>query len=159
MALVKIPKMSKEECEELISRGFLSRIAFKGDEHPYIAPFLYVFDGKYMYFLPTKYGKKIKHFNDNPKVVVEVERYSDNFSVYAFVSLFGTLAEVTDPQQKNTIRQMFIQMIKEKGLSNNIMAALGHSPDESLEVIKDQEKTFVWKLVKVEKITGLKNGN
>lgn len=151
--------MAKDEYDELISKGFLSRIAFKGDEYPYVAPFLYVFDGKYMYFLPTKYGRKIKHFNENPNVVVEVESYSDDFSVYAFVSLLGTLEEVTDPQQKNTIRQMFIRMINEKGLSNNVMAALGHSPDESLEVIKDQEKTFVWKLVKVKKITALKNGN
>jgi nitroimidazol reductase NimA-like FMN-containing flavoprotein (pyridoxamine 5'-phosphate oxidase superfamily) len=156
---VKIPKMTKEEYDELISKGFLSRIAFKGDEYPYVAPFLYVFDGAYMYFLPTKYGKKIKHFNDNPNVVVEVESYSDDFSVYAFVSFLGTLEEVTEPEQKKTIRQMFIHMIIEKGLSNNVMAALGHSPDESFEVIKDQEKTFVWKLVNVKKITALKNGN
>jgi nitroimidazol reductase NimA-like FMN-containing flavoprotein (pyridoxamine 5'-phosphate oxidase superfamily) len=159
MVLVKIPKMTKEEYDELISNGFLSRIAFKGDEYPYIAPFLYVFDGKYMYFLPTKYGKKIKHFHNNPNVVVEIENYSDDFSFYAFVSLSGTLEEVTDPQQKNTVRQMFIQKIKEKGLSNNIMAALGNSTDESFEVIKDQETTLVWKFVNVKKITGLKNGN
>jgi nitroimidazol reductase NimA-like FMN-containing flavoprotein (pyridoxamine 5'-phosphate oxidase superfamily) len=159
MGLVKIPKMTKEEYDELISKGFLSRIAFKGDEHPYIAPFLYVFDSKHMFFLPTKYGKKIKHFNDNPNVVVEVESYADDLSVYAFVSLLGTLEEVTDPEQKNTIRQMFIQMINEKGLSNNVMAALGHSPDEPLEVIKDQDNTFVWKLVNVKNITALKNGN
>jgi nitroimidazol reductase NimA-like FMN-containing flavoprotein (pyridoxamine 5'-phosphate oxidase superfamily) len=37
---VKIPKMTKEEYDELISKGFLSRIAFKGDEYPYVAPFL-----------------------------------------------------------------------------------------------------------------------
>lgn len=159
MVLVKIPKMTKEEYDELISKGFLSRIAFNGEEHPYMAPFLYVFDGKYMYFLPTKYGKKINHFNNNPNVVVEVESYSDDFSVYAFVSLLGTLIEITEPEQKNTVRQMFIQMINEKGLSNNIMAALGHSPDESLEVIKNDEKTYVWKLVNVKKITALKNGN
>jgi len=36
----------------------MSRIAFNG-EYPYIAPFLYVFDEKYIYFLSTKYGKKI----------------------------------------------------------------------------------------------------
>jgi hypothetical protein len=50
-------------------------------------------------------------------------------------------------------------MINEKGLSNNVMAALGHSPSEPLEIIKDQDNTFVWKLVNVKKITALKNGN
>jgi nitroimidazol reductase NimA-like FMN-containing flavoprotein (pyridoxamine 5'-phosphate oxidase superfamily) len=58
MEIVKIPRMEKREYDHLIAEGYISRIAFIGKEYPYIAPFLYVFDGKFMYFLSTKYGKK-----------------------------------------------------------------------------------------------------
>ena len=40
MDLVKIPRMDKTEYDQLISEGYISRIAFKGEEYPYIAPFL-----------------------------------------------------------------------------------------------------------------------
>jgi hypothetical protein len=42
--------MSKKEYDKLINEQYISRIAFKG-KYPYIAPFMYVFDGKYFYFL------------------------------------------------------------------------------------------------------------
>ncbi|KUK00855.1 MAG: uncharacterized protein PWQ74_403 [Methanobacteriaceae archaeon] len=47
MGIVKIPLMTKEEYDEFIGEKFLSRIAFSG-EYPYIAPFLYVFDGEHL---------------------------------------------------------------------------------------------------------------
>ncbi len=59
MNIRKIPFMSKSEYDEFIDQQYVSRIAFKGD-YPYIAPFLYVFDGDFIYFLSTKYGKKVE---------------------------------------------------------------------------------------------------
>ena len=66
MSMVKIPSMKKIEYDQLINEGFMSRIAFKGEKHPYVAPFLYVFDGHFMYFLSTKYGKKVQYFQQDP---------------------------------------------------------------------------------------------
>lgn len=57
-APLKIPKMQKSEYDSLIRENVVSRIAFLGKEYPYIAPFLYVFDEKNLYFLSTRYGKK-----------------------------------------------------------------------------------------------------
>ena len=48
MDLLKIPHMEKEEYDTLIRENYVSRIAFKGDAYPYVAPFLYVFDGHYL---------------------------------------------------------------------------------------------------------------
>jgi len=31
-------------------------------DQPYIASFMYVFDGKYLQFLSTRYGRKIQYF-------------------------------------------------------------------------------------------------
>ena len=58
--LFKMPRMGKEEYDRLVEEQYVCRIAFKGEMHPYIAPFLYVFDGRFMYFLSTNYGKKVQ---------------------------------------------------------------------------------------------------
>jgi nitroimidazol reductase NimA-like FMN-containing flavoprotein (pyridoxamine 5'-phosphate oxidase superfamily) len=157
MKLVKIPRMEKDEYDRLIAESYVSRIAFFGEQYPYIAPFLYVFDGSYMYFLSTKYGYKIRHFQRNPHVSVEVERYSPDLSSYTFVTLSGRLVEVDATDEKEAVRERFVRLIKDKKLSNRVLAALGHSPDEPLENLITEERSLVWKLTDVKEIVALKN--
>ncbi len=154
--ILKIPSMSKKEYDEFINRQYLSRIAFKGD-YPYIAPFLYVFDGNFIYFLSTKYGKKVELLSDDPQVAVEIEHYENDMSSYRFVTLRGQIKEVVDDGEKLKVREMFVKMIQEKNLSQNILAALGHSPEDPLESIITEERSFVWKLSNVKEIVALKN--
>ena len=129
MDIIKMPHMRKSEYDILINEEFICRIALARDSHPYIAPFLYVFDGKFMYFLSTKYGRKIEHFRRNPFVTVEVEKYSSDLSNISFVAIPGRLTEVEDPKIKGTVREMFVQLIRNRGLSLNVLSALGHSPN------------------------------
>jgi len=157
MDILKIPRMEKEEYDRLIKENYVSRIAFKGTSYPYVAPFLYVFDGHNLFFLSTKYGKKIQYFNENPDVAVEIERISPDLSSYTFVTLLGTLVEVTDRAEGRRVRQQFVDMIKTRGLSSNVVTALGHSPAEPLESIVNENRSLVWKLDKVEEIVALKN--
>lgn len=154
-----MPRMEKAEFDRLVEEQYICRIAFKGDEHPYIAPFLYVFDGKFMYFLSTKYGRKVHYFRDNPRVCVEIEHFSPDLSAFSFVALPGRLIEVDDADKKRAVRERFVRLIKSKALSPNVLSALGHSPQEPVEVLLDAEKSSVWKLVgvKVEDILGLKS--
>jgi uncharacterized protein len=157
MDILKIPHMEKEEYDRLIKENYVSRIAFKGDSHPYVAPFLYVFDGHNLFFLSTKYGKKIQYFNENSNVAVEIERISPDLSSYTFVTLMGRLDEVTDIAEGRRVRQQFVTMIKTRGLSSNVFAALGHSPTEPLESIVNENRSLVWKLDRVGEIVALKN--
>ena len=64
-----------------------------------------------------------------------------------------------DTGEKNQIRESFVNLIKSKGLSSNVLSALGHSPQEPVEVLLAGERTLVWKLagVKVDEILGLKS--
>ncbi|MGV8174404.1 MAG: pyridoxamine 5'-phosphate oxidase family protein, partial [Methanothrix sp.] len=101
--------MKKQEYDRLIEDEYICRIAFKGESHPYIAPFLYIFDGKFMYFLSTKYGKKVSHFKQNPFVTVEVEKFDQDLSSFAFVAIPGRLEEVLDQEVKNSVRQKFVE--------------------------------------------------
>lgn len=158
MDAVKIPMMNKDEYDRLIEDEHVCRIAFKGDKYPYIAPFVYFFDGRFMYFLSTKYGKKMDHFREDPRVSVEVERYAPDLSSYMFVTLRGRLDEVADPGEKRRVREGFVDLIRRKNLSRNVLLALGHSPDDPLNSIVEEERSFIWKLADVEKIVGLKGG-
>jgi len=157
MEIVKIPRMDKKDYDKLISEGYISRIAFMGERYPYVAPFLYVFDGNFMYFLSTKYGKKIQYFRKNPYISVEVEKYTQDLSNYTFVTMQGRLEEVRDAIEKKKIRQKFVQMIKDRNLSTNILAALGHSPKDPIDAIGTEERSCIWKLVGVEDIVALRN--
>ena len=154
-----MPRMKKSEYDTLINEGYICRIAFNGEKHPYIAPFLYVFDGRFMYFLSTKYGRKVQHFKQNPFVTVEVEKYSSDLSHFAFVAIPGRLLEVQELEIKKAIREMFVQLIRTKDLSFNVLSALGYSPDEPLEVLLAEDRNSVWKLVGVDinEILGLSN--
>lgn len=156
MEILKIPLMAKEEYDDLIAEQHVSRIAFHG-KYPYIAPFIYVFDGKFLYFLSTKYGKKIELIHKNPHVAVEIEKISKNLTEYGFVTLQGSIQEVTNSTEKQKVKERFVSMIEEKNLSINILAALGHSPEEPIQAILKEDKSFVWKLADVTNITGIKN--
>jgi len=157
MDIVKIPRMEKSDYDKLIEEGYICRIAFQGEKYPYIAPFLYVFDGKFLYFLSTKYGKKIEYFRKSPYVAVAVEKYTRDLSSYAFVSLQGYLEEVTDSIEKKIIREEFVNLVKDRRLSKNILAALGHSPQDPPEAIAREERSLVWKLTGVKDLVALKN--
>ena len=156
--VAKIPAMEKAEYDDLIESEHICRIAFKGDKYPHVAPFVYVFDGRFMYFLSTKYGKKVEYFKSDPHVSVEVERYAPDLSRYSFVTLRGRLAEVSNPEKKRAVKEKFVDLIRRRDLSRNVLSALGHSPEDSLDSIVEDDRSFVWKLVEVEGIVGLKNG-
>ena len=51
--------MMKEEIDKLVREQMLCRIAFKGRESPYIAPFQYVVMDDRIYFHFTDYGRKM----------------------------------------------------------------------------------------------------
>jgi Predicted flavin-nucleotide-binding protein len=155
--MIKIPPMSKEEYDDLIKQNFIGRIAFKGTEYPYITPFMYIFDGTFLYFLSTKYGKKIKEIKQDPRVAVEIEKYTEDMSSYKFANLQGRIIEVDDDLNKKKIKEMFVKMIKDRNLSNKALAAIGHSPEEPIQLILEEDRTVVWKLVDLKQIVALKN--
>jgi uncharacterized protein len=158
MTPLKIPRMPKAEYDALIKRQYVSRIAFAGKGHPYIAPFMYVFDGRFLYFLSTKYGRKMAYFQADPNVSVEIEEYQPDLSSFTFVSLQGFLEEVQDPLQKKRVREQFVRMIQENHLSHRVLTALGHTASDPADAIVHEERTVVWRLAGVKDIVALKNG-
>ncbi|MBP2144430.1 nitroimidazol reductase NimA-like FMN-containing flavoprotein (pyridoxamine 5'-phosphate oxidase superfamily) [Methanococcus voltae] len=153
----KIPKMNKEEYDTLVNSNHVSRIAFSGLEYPYIAPFLYIFDGQYMYFLSTKYGRKIELLKNNPYVSVEIDKFSEDMSCFKFITLQGKIVEEENAEKKVQIKKKFADMIISKGLSNIVLEALGQNSEEPVESIITNDNTYIWKLTDIEDIVALKN--
>ena len=91
-------------------------------------------------------------------MTVEIEHYSPDLSQFSFVSLPGRLVEVEDDEKKRAVRERFVGLIKSRRLSPNVMSALGHSPDELVEALLQEDRNSVWKLteVRVKEIMGLR---
>ncbi|MDD3171854.1 MAG: pyridoxamine 5'-phosphate oxidase family protein [Bacilli bacterium] len=157
MNIFKIPRMEKHEYDDLIKENYICRIAFFGDGFPYIIPFIYVFDGSFLYFLPTRYGRKIDYFHKDPHVSVEIENYANDFSNYKFITLQGKLEEINNDDEKKKVRSDFVDLIKKRKLSSNVLAALGYEENDPLEIIIEEDRNMVWRLTGVKEIVALKN--
>lgn len=156
LTIVKLPKMEKHEINQLIREQILCRIAFKGDEYPYMAPFQYVLMNGSIYFHFTDYGKKMRLLERDKRVCVEIEKYRQDLSEYRFVVLRGTLKVVTDAHERATI----IRRMAEEGqqrLSPNFLAAHGFRKEEGWSSLTPEKPLVIVKLENVTQEIGLKS--
>lgn len=148
--------MKKSEIERLIKEQFLCRIAFRGEEYPYVAPFQYVFANGTLYFHFTAYGRKMKLIDKHEKVCVEVEQYNPDLSRYMFITLKGNLRIVTDPVEKvEAIEKM--RDFGKKRLSRNFLAAHGLRADENWDSLAAEKPIVIVKLDPLVAESGLKS--
>lgn len=156
MTKVKMPRMKENEIGALIRQQFLCRIAFRGNTHPYIAPFQYaVVDGT-LYFHFTDYGKKMSFFKQETPVCVEIERYTPNLSEYGFVVLTGKLKLVEDREERKKAIEKMAELGKQK-LSPNFLVAHGFSQGSEWGTFTADKPIFIIKLDEVTEKIGLKS--
>ena len=155
MSLVKLPRMSPEEIEELLNSQYMSRIAFNGDEYPYLAPFRYVRNKGVLYFHFTDYGKKMKLLEKDNKVCVQIESYVPDLSNYNFISLRGHLVKVDDSDELKQAMRLFAETGKNK-ISPNFLAAHGFKPEAGWDVFTGDD-LVIFKLVDIVEKVGLKS--
>lgn len=154
--MLRLPRMKKSEIERLIKEQFLCRIAFRGEEYPYVAPFQYVFANGTLYFHFTAYGRKMKLIDKHEKVCVEVEQYNPDLSRYMFITLKGNLRIVTDPVEKvKAIKKM--RDFGKKRLSRNFLAAHGLRADENWDSLVAEKPMVIVKLDPLVAESGLKS--
>ena len=147
--------MREDEIQQLIEDQFLCRIAFKGSQQPYIAPFQYVVVSGVLYFHFTDYGKKMNFFKQETPVCVEIERYAPNLSEYGFVVLFGKLKLVEDVEERKIAIEKMAEVGKQK-LSSNFLVAHGLSKGSRWDDFVASKPFLIIKL-DVTETTGLKS--
>jgi nitroimidazol reductase NimA-like FMN-containing flavoprotein (pyridoxamine 5'-phosphate oxidase superfamily) len=153
---VKLPWMTDDEVEQLLEEQMLCRIAFKGDDYPYLVPFRYVVMDDTLYFHFTDYGKKMRLLDMDSKACVQVESYEPDLSEYSFVSYRGRLQRVTDAGEREKAIRLFAKT-GEKRLSTKFLAAHGIEPDEGWGGFTPEKDLVIVKLVDVVERVGLKN--
>ncbi len=122
----KLPAMSKQDVDRLLSSSRISRMAFNDSPWPYIVPLDYVYaDGK-LYFHFANYGKKVELFQKDPHVSVEVDRFNSDITDYESVTLMGTLVKVTDPGEKKMASRALLETIRSHGGEKNVAARHGY---------------------------------
>jgi len=148
--------MKKNEVEKLIEGQFLCRIAFRGDDYPYIAPFQYVFMNGTLYFHFTAYGRKMKLVEKEKQVCVEIEQYKPDLSQYMFVTLKGKLGIVRDSAERAEVIRRMRELGKER-LSRNFLAAHGFKINEGWDSLTAEKPLVIVKLEQLVEESGLKS--
>jgi nitroimidazol reductase NimA-like FMN-containing flavoprotein (pyridoxamine 5'-phosphate oxidase superfamily) len=154
--IVKLPRMNQAEIRKLIRERMVCRIAFKGEDYPYMAPFQYVYANGHLYFHFTQYGRKMELIERDSRVCVEIEKYTQDFSDYSFVVLKGTLEPVTDPEERTDVIN---KMAKQgaRNLSKNFLAAHGLGKADDWSSLTPDRPLVVMKLSKVAEEIGLRS--
>ena len=153
--IIKLSTMSRQEIENILSAQILCRIAFKGADYPYIAPFQYVYMDGVLYFHFTDYGRKMKMLKEDNRVCVEIEKLSPDLSDYFFVTLRGRLSLVEDSEERTSVIRRMAEEGKQK-LSPNFLSAHGLKSDEGWSSFTPEKPLVILKLDMVEEM-GLKS--
>ena len=156
LTIVKLPKMEKLEIEKLLREQMLCRIAFKGNEYPYMAPFQYVVMNGSLYFHFTDYGRKMRLLEKDKRVCVEIEKYRPDLSEYNFVVLRGMLEVVKDPQERAEVIRKMAEDGKQR-LSTNFLAAHGFKKDEGWSSFTPEKPVIIVRLKETIEKMGLKS--
>lgn len=155
MSPFKLPKMSDSEIDALVSKQNICRIAFNGDNYPYLAPFRYVRINGTLYFHFTDYGKKMRLIEQDDRACVQIETYIPNLSQYNFISYRGHLKKVDDNDEREKAIKQFRETGK-KGISPKFLAAHGFNPEEGWDAFKGDDLVIL-KLVDIVERVGLKS--
>jgi nitroimidazol reductase NimA-like FMN-containing flavoprotein (pyridoxamine 5'-phosphate oxidase superfamily) len=123
--IVKLPQMTPDEIERLLSTQKICRMALKDDPWPYIIALDYVYSDGEMYFHFADYGRKMELIADDPHVSVEVDNFCRDMSDFCTITLMGRLAKVTDRAEKETATYALRDSADERGGKKNVAARHG----------------------------------
>lgn len=156
MSIVKLSSMSDNEMEELTGDQVICRIAFRGEEYPYLIPFQYVLMDGTPYFHFTNYGKKMKLLERDNRVCVQMESYRSDLSEYNFVAFRGILKVVSDPVERAEAINRMAEVGKRR-LSTKFLAAHGFEPEAGWSAFTPSKPLVIVKLDEITEKIGLKS--
>lgn len=88
-----VHELTRAECEAVLARATIARLACVRNAQPYIVPIHVVFDGYHLYGFSTV-GRKVEWMRANPLVCVEVDDIDDPGN-WTTVLVFGEYEELT----------------------------------------------------------------
>ena len=111
---MRVSELTAAECEQVLARSDLGRLACSRHDQPYIVPIHFSFDParKCLYAFSTV-GQKIDWMRQNPKVCVEIEEVADK-NHWTTVVAFGRYDEVGDSPEDAAARKAAEQLFSSR---------------------------------------------
>lgn len=111
---MRIYELNAAECEEILARSDVARLACSRHDQPYIVPIHFSFDTarKCLYAFSTV-GQKIDWMRQNPKVCVEIEDIADK-NHWTTVLAFGRYEELSDSAADRAARNAAEQLFSKR---------------------------------------------
>ena len=98
-----IVEISREECQDLLGRASLGRLACSLGSQPYVIPICFVYEPEHLYVFAT-FGQKIEWMRQNPNVCLQTDEIADR-SNWMSVVLNGTFVELHQPLEIQHARE------------------------------------------------------
>lgn len=98
-----IHEMTRNECDEALSRAKYGRLACARNNQPYVLPINFAFDGNSYLYCFTTLGQKVEWMRSNPLVCFEVDEVR-NHNHWSSVIVFGRYEELPDKPEFETAR-------------------------------------------------------
>jgi uncharacterized protein len=108
---VLIQELTRHASVDLLARTRLGRLACAQGTQPYVVPFYFVFNKRYLYSFSTV-GQKINWMRTNPLVCVEAEEVVSTHE-WMSVIVFGRYQELPDTPKWQTAREHAHQMLRQ----------------------------------------------
>jgi nitroimidazol reductase NimA-like FMN-containing flavoprotein (pyridoxamine 5'-phosphate oxidase superfamily) len=105
--MLKIEDMPREEMEALLLRVGYGHLGCTRDDHPYVVPMHYSYDGESLYFFTTE-GTKTEFIAANHEVCFQVEEVADP-SHWRSVMVIGEARRITKPDEVERAMQVITE--------------------------------------------------
>lgn len=111
---MRISELNAAECEEILARADVGRLACSRHDQPYIVPIHFSFDaGRKCLYAFSTVGQKIDWMRQNPKVCVEIEDVADK-NHWTTVLAFGRYEEMGDSPIDRAARKAVEQLFSKR---------------------------------------------
>ena len=107
-----IQELTTPECQDVLRRATIVRLATARDNQPYVVPIHTYFDDDCLYSFGTL-GRKIDSMRVNPQVCVEAEEIVDRYH-WRTVLVFGRYEELVHTPHYEEFRQRAQQLFHER---------------------------------------------
>lgn len=105
--MVKVEAMPADEIDALLRRQTFGHLGCSYDDHPYVVPMHYAYDGQDLYFLTTE-GTKTGFIAANPEVCFQVEEVIDA-SNWRSVMIVGRATKLTKSDELERAMQLIAE--------------------------------------------------
>jgi len=105
--MLKVKDMPVDEMQALLLRIGFGHLGCSRDNHPYVVPMHYAYDGQDIYFFTTE-GTKTEFISANREVCLQVEEII-NSSDWRSVMIIGEATRITKPDEVEQAMQLITE--------------------------------------------------